>query len=138
MRGKFKAPLSSARNLLLISKMYFHSNYINKADFRLCRISWHQSVITAHYQSRSPHITPTKFLHSLIPLLTRLVCSNNKTYVPTALIINREESKLRIFENRILMRIFGPKRDANGEWIINLKMRYVPIDITFDNFIKRI
>ena len=28
----------------------------------------------------------------------------------------REESRLRVFENRILMRIFGPKRDENGEW----------------------
>ena len=28
----------------------------------------------------------------------------------------REESRLRIFENRILRRIFGPKRDENGEW----------------------
>ena len=27
----------------------------------------------------------------------------------------REESRLRIFENRILRRIFGPKRDENGE-----------------------
>ena len=28
----------------------------------------------------------------------------------------REERRLRIFENRVLGRIFGPKRDANGEW----------------------
>ena len=28
----------------------------------------------------------------------------------------REESKLRVFENRILRRIFLPKRDNNGEW----------------------
>jgi hypothetical protein len=28
----------------------------------------------------------------------------------------REEHKLRVFENRILRRIFGPKRDANAEW----------------------
>ena len=28
----------------------------------------------------------------------------------------REESRLRVFENRILRRIFGPKRDENGEW----------------------
>ena len=28
----------------------------------------------------------------------------------------REESRLRMFENRILRRIFGPKRDENGEW----------------------
>ena len=28
----------------------------------------------------------------------------------------REESRLRVFENRMLRQIFGPKRDENGEW----------------------
>ena len=28
----------------------------------------------------------------------------------------REEYRLSAFENRILRRIFGPKRDENGEW----------------------
>ena len=27
----------------------------------------------------------------------------------------REERRLRVFENRILRRIYGPKREANGE-----------------------
>ena len=27
----------------------------------------------------------------------------------------REKSRLRVFKNRILRRIFGPKRDENGE-----------------------
>ena len=27
----------------------------------------------------------------------------------------REERRLRVFEKRILRRIFGPKKDANGE-----------------------
>ena len=31
-------------------------------------------------------------------------------------LVLREECSLRVFENRILMRIFGPKKDANGEW----------------------
>ena len=26
------------------------------------------------------------------------------------------ECSLRVFKNRILRRIFGPKRDENGEW----------------------
>jgi hypothetical protein len=30
--------------------------------------------------------------------------------------ILREECRLRAFENRILMRIFGPKMVENGEW----------------------
>ena len=28
----------------------------------------------------------------------------------------REESRLRVFENRILRRILWPKRDKNGDW----------------------
>ena len=28
----------------------------------------------------------------------------------------REECMLRVFENRILKRIFGPKTDKNGKW----------------------
>ena len=28
----------------------------------------------------------------------------------------REERRLRVFENRILRRISGPKSDENGEW----------------------
>jgi len=27
----------------------------------------------------------------------------------------REECRLRVFENRVLRRVFGPKRDENGE-----------------------
>jgi hypothetical protein len=28
----------------------------------------------------------------------------------------REERRLRVSQNRILRRIFGPTRDVNGEW----------------------
>ena len=28
----------------------------------------------------------------------------------------KEECRVRVFENRILRRVFGPKRDDNGEW----------------------
>ena len=28
----------------------------------------------------------------------------------------REECRLKVFENRMLRRIFGPKKDENGEW----------------------
>ena len=31
----------------------------------------------------------------------------------------REEHRLRVFDDRILRKIFGPKRDANGEWMRN-------------------
>jgi hypothetical protein len=28
----------------------------------------------------------------------------------------REEHRLRVFENRVLRRIFGPKREEGGSW----------------------
>jgi hypothetical protein len=32
-------------------------------------------------------------------------------------LISREEHRLRVFENRVLRRIFGPKRDeVTGDW----------------------
>jgi hypothetical protein len=37
-------------------------------------------------------------------------------YDKTVISTLREECWLRVFENRILRRIFGPKRDDNVEW----------------------
>ena len=34
----------------------------------------------------------------------------------TRFITLREECMLRVFANRILRRVFGPKRDENGDW----------------------
>jgi hypothetical protein len=37
--------------------------------------------------------------------------------VKLGLLTLREEHRLRVFENRVLRRIFGPKRDeVTGEW----------------------
>ena len=55
----------------------------------------------------------------------RVACcvTHNKTTLPVVLygcetwsLTLREECRLRVFENRILRAIFGPKRDENGEW----------------------
>jgi hypothetical protein len=35
-----------------------------------------------------------------------------KTWTPTL----REEHRLRVYENRMLRRIFGPKREGGREW----------------------
>ena len=53
----------------------------------------------------------------------------------------REERRLRVFENKILRRIFEPKRDENGEWkrfhneelLINYRNRFVTQYITYLN-----
>jgi hypothetical protein len=36
----------------------------------------------------------------------------------------REERTPRVFQNKVLKRIFGPKRDANGEWNEELNSLY--------------
>jgi hypothetical protein len=38
----------------------------------------------------------------------------------------REEHRLRVFENRVLRRIFGPKREeVTGGWIDGITMRFM-------------
>ena len=47
----------------------------------------------------------------------------------------REERRLRVFENRVLRRIFGPKRDeitGNGEtYIMRSLMIFIPHPVLF-------
>jgi hypothetical protein len=46
----------------------------------------------------------------------------------------RKECKLRIFENRVLRRIFGPKRDeVTGEW---RRLRYKELYALYPSPIK--
>ena len=62
-------------------------------------------------------------------LSSRLLSKNLKSRIYTTTILPvvlygcetwsltlREECRIRVFENRILRRIFGSKRDENGEW----------------------
>ena len=41
---------------------------------------------------------------------------NARLYCKAWSLTLREERSLRVFENRIPRRIFGPKRDENGKW----------------------
>ena len=46
-------------------------------------------------------------------IILSVVLYGCETWLPTL----REERRLRVFENRVLMRVFGPKRDeVTGEW----------------------
>ena len=57
-------------------------------------------------------------------LSSRLLSKNMKIKIYKAIILpvmlygckTWEECRLKLFKSRILRRIFGPKRDANGEW----------------------
>ena len=47
----------------------------------------------------------------------------------------REDHRLRVFENRVLMRIFGPKRDGvTGKW---RKLHNEELNVLADNAISR-
>jgi hypothetical protein len=62
-------------------------------------------------------------------LSSRLISENLKIKIYTTIILPvvlygcetwsltlREEHRLRIFENRVLRKIFGPKREVDGSW----------------------
>ena len=49
-------------------------------------------------------------------LINFFICGITSTLIQIYKYPVREECRLRVFENRILNRIFGPKRDENGEW----------------------
>jgi hypothetical protein len=46
------------------------------------------------------------------PVILPVVLYGCETWSPTL----REEHRLRVFENRVLRRIFGPKREEDGSW----------------------
>ena len=79
-------------------------------------------LFISHYSAHSSRI-------QLYNLSSRILSKNLKikiyktTTLPVVLygcetysLTLREECKLRVFENRIPGRIFGPKRDENGKW----------------------
>jgi len=47
----------------------------------------------------------------------------------------REEHKLRVFENRVLRKIFGPKKDdVTGEWSSGVPRNFFPGGGGFNKF----
>ena len=79
------------------------------------------------------YLTVIEFNNSLsdyeLTLSSRLLSKNLKTKIYKTIILPvvlygcetwsltlREECRLRVFENRILNPIFGPKKNENGEW----------------------
>ena len=66
-----------------------------------------QNLLSSSLLSKNLKI---KICRTIILLVVLYGC---ETWSPTL----REERRLRVFENRVLRRIFGPKRDeVRGEW----------------------
>jgi hypothetical protein len=66
-----------------------------------------QSLLSSHLLSRNVKV---KIYKTIILPVVLYGCETRSLTV-------REEHRLRVFENRVLMRIFGPKRDeVTGEW----------------------
>jgi hypothetical protein len=59
-------------------------------------------------------------VHVIIILITNTLIIIHYTIVPygyeTWSLTSREEDRVRIFENRVLRRIFGPKREEDRSW----------------------
>ena len=79
--------------------------------------SVHSSLIVIKMSSPSSPLEWSKSFPSHLLLISPLYILPVVLYgCETWSLTLREECMLRVFENRILRRIFGPKRDGNGEW----------------------
>jgi hypothetical protein len=81
---------------------------------------------------QTEHLPPPQILEKKLQILEKPVYNNInlKVFFNVSIILSvvlygcetwsltlREEHRLRVFENRVLRRIFGPKRDeVTGEW----------------------
>ena len=66
-----------------------------------------QNLLSSRLLSKNLKI---KIYRTIILLVVLYVCE-------TSSLTSREERRLRVFENRVLRRVFGPKRDeVTGEW----------------------
>jgi hypothetical protein len=69
--------------------------------------------ITTHTQCENTDLCISGILCVLYTIILAVVLYGCETWSLTV----KEEQRLRVFENRVLRRIFGPKRDkATGQW----------------------
>ena len=122
--------LSSTINVWFIYFCWFTVLFtVHKFYFLFIFIFW----VTCQVNNLLPYLlspTGNSCYYSVQTFLSSRILSKNlkiKTYktiiLPVVLygcetwsLTLREECRLRVFENRILRRIFGPKRDKNGDW----------------------
>ena len=82
------------------------------------------SSLFHHHLQRNPGLSRDVSLCPWVSVLTLSVIYIRTIILPVVLygcetwsLTLREKHRLRVFENRVLRRIFGPKRDAvTGEW----------------------
>jgi hypothetical protein len=83
--------------------------YILENNFHINAVCYHsvQSLLSSRLLSRNVKVKMYKTI-----ILPVVLCG-----CETWSLTPREERRLRVFENRVLRRIFGPKRDeVTGEW----------------------
>ena len=97
---------ATSKNLVVKSTMFPHRN-IHKYSWNACYYSVH-NLLSSSVLSQTLKI---KIYRTIILPVVLYGCEN-------WLLTLREERRLRVFENRVLRRVFGPKRDevtGNGE-----------------------
>ena len=93
-------------------------NYFSKTSYQMMRFGKVQNINYLNYQ-RVLEISLIFFVTFITSAVCFTICPVHSISVlygcETWSLTLREECRLRVFENRILRRIFGPKRDVNGE-----------------------
>ena len=92
---------------LIFRQMKSRGSFYNVStlDITLLIIATFQTLLSSRFLSKNLKVKIYKTI--ILPV----VLYGCETWSLTL----REESRLRVFENWILRRIFGPKRDENGE-----------------------
>jgi hypothetical protein len=92
---------------ILTDKNCFHEEIKSRLNSGNACYHLVQSLLSSHLLSRNVKV---KIYKTIILPVVFYRCE-------TWSVMLREEHRLRVFENRVLRRIFGPKRDeVNGEW----------------------
>ena len=77
----------------------------------------HVSVFNGHHQGTLSVSNYSYIYVKTLGKITSLYALGDRLGVKTWSVTLREERKLRVFENMVLRRIFGPRRDeVTGEW----------------------
>ena len=109
--------------------------YLCKATYRICVMCWNLQLVRFNsiLEERKSRLRLGNACYHLVQnlLSSRLLCKNLKSKIYRTVILPvvlygcetwsltlREERKLRVFENMMLRRIFGPTRDeVTGDWM---------------------
>ena len=120
-------PILSSPDLTQQQKIIIYTSLKGSQILYACQASGHTTKNTIH-KLQVIQNSAARTIITGVEIILSFVLYGCETWTLTL----KEECKLRVFEDKFLRRIFGHKRDANGEWgrphkeELNSLYRYIP------------